>query len=134
MLLVNHLQRTWTVVWTDRLTACELYRAKCYRCDPVPNTGEGTKIPQQYFIYIAYDMDLFEPGSIANVTASIIGNVFGMKALSALRLEDMKFPVAYMKTFDGPATGIIVERERMDKFGRPLLGATTKPKLGLSGS
>lgn len=124
---------TWTVVWTDRLTACELYRAKCYKMDPVPNTGEGTNTPQQYFIYIAYDMDLFEPGSIANVTASIIGNVFGMKALSALRLEDMKFPVAYMKTFDGPATGIIVERERMDKFGRPLLGATTKPKLGLSG-
>jgi len=26
-----------------------------------------------------------------------------------------------------------VERERLDKFGRPLLGATTKPKLGLSG-
>ena len=27
----------------------------------------------------------------------------------------------------------MVERERLDKFGRPLLGATTKPKLGLSG-
>ena len=25
---------TWTVVWTDRLTACELYRAKAYRVDP----------------------------------------------------------------------------------------------------
>ena len=124
---------TWTVVWTDRLTASELYRAKCYKCDLVPNTGPGTDTEAQYFIYIAYDMDLFEPGSIANVTASIIGNVFGMKALKSLRLEDMKFPVAYLKTFDGPATGIVVERERMDKFGRPLLGATTKPKLGLSG-
>ena len=29
---------TWTVVWTDRLTACEKYRAKCYRVDPVPNS------------------------------------------------------------------------------------------------
>ena len=27
---------TWTVVWTDRLTACDKYRAKCYRVDPVP--------------------------------------------------------------------------------------------------
>nr|NIR60372.1 ribulose-bisphosphate carboxylase large subunit [Gammaproteobacteria bacterium] len=35
---------TWTVVWTDRLTACELYRAKAYRVDPVPNTGEGTGV------------------------------------------------------------------------------------------
>src|SRR5919112_5474707 len=34
---------TWTVVWTDRLTACELYRAKAFRVDPVPNTGPDTK-------------------------------------------------------------------------------------------
>jgi len=118
---------TWTVVWTDRLTAAEKYRAKCYRVDPVPNA------PGQYFAYIAYDLDLFEPGSIANLTASIIGNVFGFKPLKALRLEDMRLPVAYIKTFQGPATGIVVERERLDKFGRPLLGATVKPKLGLSG-
>jgi ribulose-bisphosphate carboxylase large chain len=118
---------TWTVVWTDRLTACEVYRAKAYRVDPVPNS------PGQFFAYIAYDMDLFEEGSIANMTASIIGNVFGFKAIKALRLEDMRFPVAYLKTFQGPATGIVVERERLDKFGRPLLGATIKPKLGLSG-
>ncbi len=118
---------TWTVVWTDRLTACELYRAKAYRVDPVPN-AEG-----QYFAYIAYDLDLFEPGSISNMTASIIGNVFGFKALKALRLEDMRMPVAYLKTFQGPASGIVVERERLDKYGRPLLGATVKPKLGLSG-
>jgi ribulose-bisphosphate carboxylase large chain len=124
---------TWTVVWTDRLTACELYRAKAYRSELVPNTGPGTKNEAQYFAYIAYDLDLFEGGSIANLTASIIGNVFGFKAVKALRLEDMRIPVAYLKTFQGPATGIVVERERLDKFGRPLLGATTKPKLGLSG-
>jgi ribulose-bisphosphate carboxylase large chain len=118
---------TWTVVWTDRLTACETYRAKAYRVEPVPNQ------PGQYFCFIAYDLDLFEEGSIANLTASIIGNVFAFKPLKACRLEDMRLPVAYVKTFRGPPTGIVVERERLDKFGRPLLGATTKPKLGLSG-
>jgi ribulose-bisphosphate carboxylase large chain len=118
---------TWTVVWTDRLTACDVYRAKAYRVDPVPGN------PGQFFSYIAYDLDLFEEGSIANLTASIIGNVFGFKPLKSLRLEDMRIPVAYLKTFQGPPTGIVVERERLDKFGRPLLGATTKPKLGLSG-
>jgi ribulose-bisphosphate carboxylase large chain len=118
---------TWTVVWTDRLTACDRYRAKAYRVDPVPGS------PGQYFAYIAYDLDLFEPGSIANLSASVIGNVFGFKPLKALRLEDMRFPAAYVKTFAGPPTGIVVERERLDKFGRPLLGATVKPKLGLSG-
>ena len=118
---------TWTVVWTDRLTACDWYRAKAYKVEPVPGS------PGQYFAYIAYDLDLFEPGSIANLTASIIGNVFGFKPLKALRLEDMRLPVAYVKTFPGPPNGIVVERERLDKFGRPLLGATIKPKLGLSG-
>ncbi|PBB24542.1 form I ribulose bisphosphate carboxylase large subunit [Mesorhizobium sp. WSM4307] len=118
---------TWTVVWTDRLTAADQYRAKAYRVDPVPGR------PGEYFCYVAYDLILFEPGSIANLTASIIGNVFSFKPLMAARLEDMRLPVAYVKTFKGPPTGIVAERERLDKFGRPLLGATTKPKLGLSG-
>jgi len=118
---------TWTVVWTDLLTACDVYRAKAYKVDTVPGAND------QYFGYIAYECDLFEEGSIANLTASIIGNVFGFKAVKALRLEDMRMPYAYLKTFQGPATGLIVERERLDKFGRPLLGATVKPKLGLSG-
>jgi ribulose-bisphosphate carboxylase large chain len=118
---------TWTVVWTDLLTACDIYRAKAYRVDPVPNS------PDQFFGYIAYEIDLFEEGSLANLTASIIGNVFGFKAVKALRLEDMRIPFAYLKTFQGPATGVIVERERLNCFGRPLLGATVKPKLGLSG-
>jgi len=45
----------------------------------------------------------------------------------------MRIPPHYVKTFQGPPTGIVVERERLDKYGRPLLGATVKPKLGLSG-
>ena len=117
---------TWTVVWTDRLTDHEHYQAKCYRVDPVPG-AEG-----QFIAYIAYDIDLFEEGSIANLTSSIIGNVFGFKALKALRLEDMRIPPHYTKTFQGPAHGIVMEREYLNKYGRPLLGATTKPKLGLS--
>src|SRR5437773_1966669 len=116
---------TWTVVWTDRLTAYENYQAKCYRVDAVPGTD-------QHIAYIAYNMDLFEEGSIANLTSSIIGNVFGFKALKSLRLEDMRIPPHYVKTFQGPAHGIVMEREYLDKYGRPLLGATTKPKLGLS--
>src|SRR5438270_13274663 len=116
---------TWTVVWTDRLTAYENYQAKAYQVVPVPGTD-------QYIAYIAYDLDLFEEGSIANLTSSIIGNVFGFKALRALRLEDMRIPPHYVKTFQGPAHGIVMEREHLNKYGRPLLGATVKPKLGLS--
>ena len=116
---------TWTVVWTDRLTAHEVYQARCYRVEPVPGSN-------QYIAYIAYNLDLFEEGSIANLTSSIIGNVFGFKALKSLRLEDMRIPPHYTKTFMGPAHGIVMEREYLNKYGRPLLGATVKPKLGLS--
>ena len=65
-------------MWTDRLTACDSYRAKAYRVEPVPNN------PGQYFAYIAYDLDLFESGSIANLSASMAlrndSNPFGAKA------------------------------------------------------
>src|SRR5579871_2669102 len=117
---------TWTVVWTDRLTAYENYQGKCYEVSPVPGQ------PEQFVARIAYDLDLFEEGSIANLTSSIIGNVFGFKALKALRLEDMRIPPHYLKSFQGPPHGIVMEREYLNKYGRPLLGATTKPKLGLS--
>src|SRR5215204_5836266 len=116
---------TWTVVWTDRLTDHKHYQAKAYRVEAVPGTD-------QFIARIAYDIDLFEEGSIANLTSSIIGNVFGFKALKSLRLEDLRIPLHYVKTFQGPPHGIVMEREYLDKFGRPLIGATTKPKLGLS--
>ena len=44
----------------------------------------------------------------------------------------MRIPPHYVKTFQGPPHGIVMEREYLDKYGRPLLGATVKPKLGLS--
>jgi ribulose-bisphosphate carboxylase large chain len=117
---------TWTQVWTDHLVDIARYQAKAYRLDPVP--GE----PDQAIAYIAYPIDLFEEGSISNVMSSIVGNVFGFKALRALRLEDMRIPAAYMKTFQGPPNGIQIERDILNKYGRPLLGCTIKPKLGLS--
>src|SRR6266516_5755570 len=48
---------TWTVVWTDRLTAHENYQAKAYDVSAVPGR-EG-----EYIAKIAYDLDLFEEGS-----------------------------------------------------------------------
>ncbi|KAH7425867.1 hypothetical protein KP509_11G074700 [Ceratopteris richardii] len=97
---------TWTTVWTNRLTILDRYKA--------------------------YPLDLFEEGSVTNMLTSIVGNVFGFKALRALRLEDLRIPPAYSKTFLGPPHGIQVERDKLNKYGHPLLGCTIKPKLGLS--
>jgi ribulose 1,5-bisphosphate carboxylase large subunit-like protein len=49
------------------------------------------------YAYIAYPLDLFEEGSVTNLFTSIVGNVFGFKALRALRLEDLRIPPAYTK-------------------------------------
>ena len=59
---------TWTVVWTDRLTAAEKYRAKCYRVDPVPNS------PGSYFAYIAYDLDI-SPRTVEIHRAHVMGRL-----------------------------------------------------------
>lgn len=110
---------TWTEVWSNQLTNLDFYKAKVYRI-------EGD------IAYIAYPMDLFEENSVVNIMSSIVGNVFGFKAVGALRLEDMRIPVALVKTFPGPNIGIYDERARLNKWDRPLLGGTVKPKLGLS--
>ncbi|QHN90745.1 Ribulose bisphosphate carboxylase large chain [Arachis hypogaea] len=117
---------TWTTVWTDGLTSLDRYKGRCYNIEPV--AGEEN----QYIAYVAYPLDLFEEGSVTNMFTSIVGNVFGFKALRALRLEDLRIPISYIKTFQGPPHGIQVERDKLNKYGRPLLGCTIKPKLGLS--
>ncbi|WZZ35194.1 hypothetical protein YC2023_018595 [Brassica napus] len=117
---------TWTTVWTDGLTSLDRYKGRCYHIEPVP--GEET----QFIAYVAYPLDLFEEGSATNMFTSIVGIVFGFKALAALRLEDLRIPPAYTKTFQGPPHGIQVESDKLNKYGRPLLGCTIKPKLGLS--
>ena len=101
---------TWTTVWTDGLTSLDRYKGRCYDIEPVP--GEEN----QYIAYVAYPLDLFEEGSVTNLFTSIVGNVFGFKALRALRLEDLRIPPAYVKTFQGPPHGIQVERDKLKQI------------------
>ena len=117
---------TWSTVWSELLTDLEYYKGRAYRIEDVPGDKES------FYAFIAYPIDLFEEGSVVNVLTSLVGNVFGFKAVRALRLEDVRFPLWFVTTCDGPPHGIQVERDKLDKYGRPLLGCTIKPKLGLS--
>jgi len=117
---------TWTTVWTDLLTDLAHYKGRAYRIADVPGDDSC------FYAFVAYPIDLFEEGSVVNVFTSLVGNVFGFKAIRALRLEDVRFPIAYVMTCGGPPNGIQVERDKLNKYGRPLLGCTIKPKLGLS--
>ena len=80
---------------------------------------------------IAYPQELFEEGSVSNILSSIAGNVFGMKAVKGLRLEDIKFPQKLLKSFPGPRYGIDGYRKILKIKDRPLVGTIVKPKLGL---
>src|SRR3569832_2475710 len=93
---------TWTTVWTDLLTDLDYYKGRAYRIEDVP--GDDTC----FYAFVAYPIDLFEEGSVVNVFTSLVGNVFGFKAIRALRLEDVRFPIAYVKTCGGPPHGIQV--------------------------
>ncbi|HHQ41549.1 MAG TPA: ribulose-bisphosphate carboxylase large subunit, partial [Chromatiales bacterium] len=109
---------TWTTVWTDLLTDLDYYQGRAYAIEDVPGDDEA------FYAFIAYPMGLFEEGSVVNVFTSLVGNVFGFKAVRALRLEDVRFPLWFVATCDGPPHGIQVERDKLDKYGRPLLGCT----------
>jgi len=82
-------------------------------------------------VKIAYPLQLFELGSMPNILSSIAGNVFGLRALKNLRLTDILFPRALMRSFKGPKYGIGGIRKLLKVLDRPLVGTIIKPKLGL---
>ena len=82
-------------------------------------------------IRIAYPIELFEPGNMANILSSVAGNVFGLRALKNLRLNDLHLPRRLAKSFRGPKYGVAGIRRLLRIRDRPLVGTIIKPKLGL---
>lgn len=80
---------------------------------------------------IAYPIELFESGNMPNILSSVAGNVFGLKTLENLKLDDIDFPSALVRSFKGPKFGIQGIRKLLRVFNRPLVGTIIKPKLGL---
>ena len=83
------------------------------------------------YVKIAYPSPLFEKGNAPNILSSIAGNIFGMKVVKNLRLEDIKIPKEILNSFYGPKYGINGIRKMLKVYDRPLLGTIIKPKLGL---
>ncbi|RLG79454.1 MAG: type III ribulose-bisphosphate carboxylase [Thermoprotei archaeon] len=85
-----------------------------------------------YLVYIAYPAELFEEGNMPGLVASIAGNIFGMRRVEGLRLEDIYFPQTFLKHFKGPSKGIKGVREIFRVYDRPIVGTVPKPKVGYS--
>ncbi len=80
--------------------------------------------------WIAYPNELFEEYNMPQIVSSIMGNIFGMKAVKGLRLEDVTWPRNIIKSFKGPKYGVKGVRKLLRVNDRPLTATVPKPKTG----
>ncbi len=83
------------------------------------------------FIKIAYPLALSEIGNLPQLLSFLGGNIFSMKIVDRLRLEDIEFPKKYINACLGPYHGIAGIRKIMNVKQRALVGSIIKPKVGL---
>ncbi|HNV97380.1 MAG TPA: type III ribulose-bisphosphate carboxylase [bacterium] len=83
-------------------------------------------------VHIAYPIEDFELGSIPQLLSALAGNIFSMKIIDNLRLEDLSLSTKYINSFQGPYYGINGVRKLMNIYERPLIGSIIKPKVGLN--
>jgi len=112
---------TWTDVGLEEKKIWDRLHAKVVEMDE--KNGK---------VVVAYPLDLFEAGNISQFLSSIAGNIFGLKEITKLRIEDIEFPEVFVNAFPGPALGIDGIRKLTGITDRPLLGSIIKPKLGLT--
>jgi len=110
---------TWTTLSTMQLSRMTALGAKVFSI-------------KKNHVKIAYPLDLFELGNMAQIYSSIAGNIFGMKEIKNLRLVDFHFPQKLINSFKGPRFGIAGVRKILKVKNRPLAGTIVKPKLGLT--
>ena len=116
---------TWTKVATSSPALAKRLGAKVFR---LKKKGKGGVMK------VAYPVELFEPGNIPQLLSDVAGNIFGMKDVKNLRLEDVEFPKGYLRSFEGPVWGVEGVRRYCgtQKSRRPHVGTIVKPKVGLS--
>lgn len=90
------------------------------------------KIEKDGWVHLAYPEDHFEAGNMPQILASIAGNVFGMKAVDSLRLQDIQFTKKLVNSFPGPQFGIAGVRKIFKEKKRPLMLSVPKPKVGMT--
>lgn len=110
---------TWTELTTMKPDIQEKLAAHTFRV-------EGN------IAYVSYPFEAFEHGNVSQLLSSVAGNVFGLDALSNLRLLDVSFPEKLLRYYPGPKYGIEGLRKLLRVKNRPFLGTIIKPKMGLS--
>ncbi len=111
--------------WTELTTEKEYMKRLAAKVFSIKKSGSGA------VVLIAYPSDLFEEWNMPNILSSVAGNVFGLRDLKNLRLNDILFAENIAKSFSGPKYGIQGIRKLLRVEKRPLVGTIIKPKLGL---
>lgn len=81
-------------------------------------------------IGISWPMENIGP-SLPNTLATVAGNLFELREVSALRLLDITFPDDFARAYPGPAAGIAGTRRLAGVETGPLIGTIIKPSVGL---
>ena len=116
---------TWTSLfnWYDEKRV-ENLSAKAY---DFINMNDGS-----WIVKVVYPLELFELDNLLGLLASIAGNVFGMRRLLGLRLEDVYLPKKFLSQFKGPNKGKNGVKKLFGIEKRPIVGTVPKPKVGYS--
>jgi ribulose-bisphosphate carboxylase large chain len=82
-------------------------------------------------VKVSFPLHNFGP-SIPNLLSAVAGNLYELRELSGLRLEDLELPDAFAARYRGPKFGIEGTRRLVNVYDRPILGTIVKPSIGLS--
>jgi ribulose-bisphosphate carboxylase large chain len=90
---------------------------------------------EKNLVWIAYPWRIFDRGgNVQNILTFIVGNILGMKEVSAIKLLDVWFPSPMLEHYDGPSYTLDDMRKYLNVYERPILGTIIKPKIGLTAS
>ena len=69
---------------------------------------------------------------LPTLMATIAGNLFELRAVTGLRLTDLRLPASFAAAYPGPAFGVAGTRRLAGVQRGPLIGTIIKPSVGLS--
>lgn len=90
----------------------------------------ATAVWRRAEITLSWPLDAIGP-SLPNLLATVAGNLFELRELSALRLLELELPQAFLDHYPGPGFGVAGTRRLAGVERVPLIGTIIKPSVGL---
>lgn len=99
-------------------------------CLPVPGAPTGPL--HRVRVTVAHPHGNFGP-RIPNLLSAVLGEgVYHVPGVPVIRLEDIRFPDAYLAQFPGPQFGVAGLRALLGAQDRPIFLGVVKPNIGLA--